>query len=160
MVKEDVILTSEEFKAIYNAKTYLWYEIQRLESTLSDSVLEALNNVRKLLEKGTARARKELDDEEERRRRHFDEVREEYKLRSSIWSIYEVDVIHRIHDYPKACTLHYEGREYDITHTRTWLDLWKVCDVAIQESSNGDHVFIEAFSVYHDGEILELQTGS
>lgn len=160
MIKEDVILTSEEFKAIYNAKTYLWYEIQRLEGTLSDSMLEELNRVRKLLEKGTARAREELDDEHDRRRRHFEEVGRENKFLSSIWSIYEVDVIYRIHDYPKACILHYEGREYDITHTRTWLCLWKVCNMAIQESSDDNHVFIEAFSVHNDGEILELHTGS
>ena len=153
-----VKLTREEFRDIYNAKCSVHGIIQNMEHVLSETMLNQLRKVYDVLDSSTSRVMDMLDARDDLRRKHYEAVAEEYRFKSSVWSMYEVDNIYDEHPY-KAVHLVYQDSVYDISWCKTWLGLWSVAEEAIKIADDY-HIFIEGFSVQDGGCVLELHTGS
>lgn len=153
----NVVLTEEEFKNAYNARVYLLYAIEDMESMLAAPLLDKLKKVQALLNTALERPLKERDEEHDRRYSHYESYRGD---KGSVWSMYEVAFLEQHHPFYTATDLEYQGLSKDISHCKTWLDLWEVADELMTESEDGHHIFIEGFHPVKDGTVLELQTGS
>ena len=95
----------------------------------------------------------------------------------SVWSMWTTDEWQDMEDVsgiPEGTVIRYlsiwgdRGKEsYSTVEGKTWLDVWKACDRAIEKSGDAHHIFIEALSSLtierEDGTVekfLELTTGS
>lgn len=155
---ETVTLTRAEWRDIWNARCSLSSIIYRLEDVLAKELLVDLRKVQNQILNAQTRAQKEMDEENDRRRKHY----EFYALPNSTWSMYEVENLESKLPY-SATYMEYQDIVRDITHCKTWLDLWEVADELIYESGSASfdhHVFIEGFHPVKDGLVLKLQTGS
>lgn len=148
----NVTLTAEEFKNLHNA---LW----RLGNIQDPIVEEQVSIIRGALE---GAYQQELEDSD-RRYAHYDSVREKLGM-NAIWSMYEVDDLNAKHPYVGADMLIYTDHSGKVKYIGrsiegdTWLDLYRAADLAITDSGDDHHIFIEAFT--QQGSTLKLSTGS
>lgn len=155
-----VTLTAEEFKNLHNA---LW----RLGTLQDPRVEEQVSIIRDAL---AGAYQQELEDSD-RRYAHYNGVREKLGM-NAIWSMYEVDDLEAKHDFSGVSWLVYREHSGKCSVWReitgdTWLDLYRAADLAMADSEDQHHVFIEHFSrqgtMELDGRpelVLELHTGS
>ena len=88
---------------------------------------------------------------------------------ASIWSTYDVQDFDAPHPYPSDVILQYRShwgtekqqeRQYPVMGA-TWLDLWRAADLAIRDSGDQHHMFIEQFMMdARDTTVVYLITGS
>lgn len=148
----DVTLTAEEFKNLHNA---LW----RLGNIQDPMVEEQVSIIRSALEGAYAQEGEAFD----RKMNHFSEMAAEHGL-TSTWSIYEIDDLNAKHPYVGADMLIYTDHSGKVKYIGrsiegdTWLDLYRAADLAIADSGDDHHIFIEAFT--QEGSTLRLSTGS
>lgn len=162
MKMPDVVLTDKEFIQAWNAELALRHEIDQMEEMLARPIIERLRKAQNQMRNALARAMKARDDEQDNRRKHYESMQKILKV-GSIWSMYEVAYLEDKLPY-NATDLEYQGLSKDISHCKTWLDLWEVADELMTESGDDHHIFIEGFhevdSGTGTGKVLELQTGS
>lgn len=87
----------------------------------------------------------------------FDKIREANGFRS-IWSIYEVDDINAVFGYVEG--VEYEGCNKHVGKEVTWLELWQIAELLIEESGDSHHIFIENFAKKDNEHLHRLITGS
>lgn len=162
MKMPDIMLTDKEFIQVWNAELGLRHEIDKMEEVLAKPTIQRLRQIQNLIRNALARPMKERDDESDRRSRHYKRMQEILKV-GSIWSMYEVEYLEDKLPY-NATDLEYQGHSMDISHCKTWIDLWEVADELMIKSGDRHHIFIEGFHEVDSGtgagKVLELQTGS
>ena len=162
----EVTLTANEFKTIHNAVCDLDSLVHRLEEVLKPDLYEKLIKARNSIRTGLAGAYEQDDKVFSRRSRHFDSVSAELGVRSSEWSMYEVDNMSDRHSFEGADRVVYKDHWGDkpvscSINGLTWAALWVAADACIRDSGDQHHVYIEQFTRDSaDPRTLILSTGS
>jgi hypothetical protein len=161
---QTVTLQAEDFKTIHNALCELREVERRLNEVISEQMVQRLHRVIQGFESGLADAYRQDNAVFESKMDYFDSFKTENGLRA-IWSLYELPVHCFIqpHPYPSDAFIVYtqhwgEGRKHYPVLGTTWGDVYRAADLAIRESGDGHHIFIEGFEVV--GNELHLSTGS
>ena len=144
-----VTLTAEEFKKIHNALCFAH----------SDGIQKTVETIREAL----AGAYQQDEAQWDRRFAYCNNI----KLHNgfdAIWSAQDVD-FDQPHPFASDAVIVYQAhwgavkdRHYPITGP-TWLDVYRAADLAMRESGDNHHVFIEGFSPQSDNTV-QLHTGS
>lgn len=123
---------------------------------------EALDHIRSAL----APAYKQDNDNFDRQHEYYNKIKNLHGF-ASTWSIYSVDDFDAPHPFVSHVFVKYtdhwgdnKHRHYPVAGT-TWLDVWHAADLALHDSGDNHHVFIEGFSQdKSDHNLIHLQTGS
>ena len=157
-------LTREEWSQIHNAVCRAESMYESVFDVLKNGpeMREVLNGIRQSLAPAYQQDTEQFD-------RQFDLYRHVQDTHgfTSIWSMYDVQEFSAPHPYPSDVFIKYrdhwgdnEDRHYPVNGP-TWLDVWRAADLAIQESGDNHHAFIEGFRQdSRDATIIYLQTGS
>lgn len=158
-------LTAEEFKTVHNTLCELREIEMRLNEVLSADMVARLHRVVKGFESGLAGAYAQDTAEFDSKMDYFSEFKAENGL-TSIWSLFELPVhcFLQNHPYPSDSFIVYtqhwgEGRKHYPVLGPTWGDVYRAADLAIRESGDSHHIFIEGFKVKNGNE-LHMYTGS
>lgn len=160
---QTVTLAAEDFKTIHNTLCELRGLVERM--THSMIKIDDVQQIVESFESGLADAYGQDNDVFEAKMDYFSEFKSENSL-ASIWSIYELDLgcFDLPHPYPSHSFVIYAnhwGKRKDTHYPvlgSTWGDVYRAADLAIRESGDSHHVFIEGFEVR--GNQLHLVTGS
>ena len=157
---QSVTLYAEDFRTVHNTLCELRH------MTLRNTV--DINEIKEIVakfERGLESAYKQDSEAFDRLHDYYSEFKKDNGL-GSIWSIYELPVHGFIlnHIYPSDAFVVYrdhwgdnEDMHYPVLGP-TWGDVYRAADLAIRNSGDEHHVFIEGFRV--KGNELILQTGS
>jgi hypothetical protein len=160
---ERVTLSGQDFKTIHNTLCDLRNIVQRMERSMIK--IDEFERIIEGFEQGLSDAYAQDDSIFDRKHDYYMEFRRENGL-GSIWSIYELPVHGFIlnHIYPSDAFVVYrdhwgdnEDMHYPVLGP-TWGDVYRAADLAIRNSGDEHHVFIEGFQV--KGNELRLTTGS
>ena len=141
-------LTAEEFKVIHNALCY----------ARADNVEETVSTIRGALARAYSEENRTFDGKMD----HFTEVQQSEGF-VSVWSDYDVVDMYSAHPYPADAVVVYDT--YDSEPVRSpvrgaaWRDVYRAADIAIRESGDRHHIFIEKFDLKNGNE-LHMWTGS
>lgn len=161
-------LTAEEFKTVHNALCELREIEMRLNTVLSADMVDRLHRVVKSFESGLTSAYAQDNAEFDSKMDYFSGFKAENGLQS-IWSLFELPVhgFLQNHPYPSDAFVVYRDhwgdgpaltKHYPVMGP-TWGDVYRAADLAIKESGDGHHCFIEGFRVKNGNE-LHMYTGS
>lgn len=156
-MKDNVVLTYDEFRDISNARIELYHTVDRLEDILSPHLVQRLRKNVNLIAKALSRIHGELDAETERRSTYYDGIRDKYGF-TTIWSNYDILNMYDPHPYTSCMWMSYQGDVALIGETKNWVDLWQKAEMLVKQSGDLHHIFIESFEV--KGDSLVLHTGS
>jgi len=157
---QSVTLYAEDFRTVHNTLCELRH------MTLRNAV--DINEIKEIVakfERGLESAYKQDSEAFDRLHDYYSEFKKDNRL-GSIWSIYELPVHGFMlnHIYPSDAFVVYrdhwgdnEDMHYPVMGP-TWGDVYRAADLAIRNSGDEHHVFIEGFRV--KGNELILQTGS
>lgn len=156
-----VQLTGEDFSNIHNGKCYLHGAIQRLEGVVNEKVVNELQRVYDLLEKGLqgAYAQEEAADKIREAAIQAVDAKHDFK---SVWSMENYDFAGKVEPTPKYIRYtSYRGQAPISVGVNgdTWLEMWLAADAAIRYGGDENHIFIEDLKHVGDG-VYELYTGS
>jgi hypothetical protein len=163
---ETVILRGEDFKTVHNTLCELRSVQQRLTGVISNELADHLHMVVKGFDAGLANAYEQEHSVFNSKMKYYDSFKTENKLRST-WSIYELPIHGFLEDHPYPSdafviyTQHWgenENKHYPVQGA-SWGDLYRAADLAIRNSGDDHHCFIERFSLKNGNE-LHLSTGS
>jgi len=163
---ETVTLRAEDFKTVHNTLCELRSVQERLTGVISNELADRLHSVIKGFDAGLADAYAQDNAAFERKHDHYEFIGLKAGIRVSRWSIYEVEDLEAEHPYKGAERICYRDHWGDAPVFREikgprWRDLWKAADLAIEDSGDQHHIFIESFvaSTQQPG-TLRLTTGS
>jgi hypothetical protein len=159
---ETVTLRAEDFKTVHNTLCELRGLVERMTHSMikiddvQDIITKFEHGLRDAYEQDEASFNEKMD--------YFSEFQSANGLRS-IWSMFELDVgcFDESHPYLSDAFIVYtqhwgKGRKHYPVLGTTWGDVYRAADLAIRESGDAHHIFIEAFDV--QGNELHLSTGS
>jgi hypothetical protein len=158
---QTVTLQAEDFKTIHNTLC----ELRSITDRCSDKIAAQLNPIIQSFEAGLKDAYEQDDAIFSSKMDYFHRFKEMNGL-SAIWSVYELDVhgFLQAHPYSSDAFVVYRNhwgenkdRHYPVLGT-TWGDVYRAADLAIRESGDDHHIFIEGFEVR--GNELHMYTGS
>ncbi len=162
---ETVTLRGEDFSKVHNTLCELRTVEQELCGVINDGLLARLHGVIKGFEAGLANAYEQDNASFDEKMDYYGEFKSNNGLRS-IWSIFKLPVhgFLKDHPYPSDAFVVYtqhwgEGRKHYPVQGTTWADLYRAADLAIRESGDDHHIFIEHFEL-RNGNELHLSTGS
>jgi hypothetical protein len=162
---QTVTLKGEDFRTVHNTLCELRNVEQDLCGIINDALLGRLHAAIKGFEEGLADAYAQDNEQFESKMDYYSSFKSDNGLRS-IWSIYELPIhgFLRDHPYPSDAFIVYtqhwgEGRKHYPVQGTTWADLYRAADLAIRESGDDHHIFIEHFELKNGNE-LHLVTGS
>lgn len=155
-------LSAEDFSKIHNGKCELHFAIQALEGVVVQPLIDRLKKAEEQIKAGLAAAYAEEDRIFHLRRKTYEQVAERLGLRHSEWSMFEVENMDEV-PYPEATTLKYDGgfgsaQQVSFGAPASWASLWQAADLAIRQSGDTHHTFIESLTLV-DG-VVVLSTGS
>ena len=156
---ETVTLSGNDFKTIHNTLCDLRNVVQRMERSLIK--VEEFERIIEGFEKGLRNAYDQDEDAFDRKMEYYTEFKRENGL-NAVWSIYDLEEHGFLFNHPweGASVLVYQNTTVKIQGP-TWADLYRAADLAIEESDDYHHIFIEGFSRYgQDNSMLQLTTGS
>ena len=157
-------LTRDEWNQVHNALCQAESMCRNVFDVLKNGpeLREALDGIRRSLAPAYQQDTEQFD-------RQFDLYRHVQDTHgfASTWSMYDVTDFDAPHPFRSDVFVKYrdhwgnnEDRHYPVQGT-TWLDIWRAADLAIQESGDGHHAFIEGFRQDpRDPTKIYLQTGS
>lgn len=156
-------LTADEFRTVHNALCELRSVYQSLQGVVREPITDKMAAAIRQVEEGLKGAYVQDNTAFERKHGYYSQVRDEMKFRST-WSIYEIDDFYTPHPYPSDSFVVYTnhwgaGRKHYPVMGPQWIDVWAAADLAVQESGDGHHVFIENF-ILENGNELHMSTGS
>lgn len=141
-------LTADEFKVIHNALCF----------ARSDNVEDTVATIRGALARAYADENRIFDGKMD----HFSSVQESEGF-ISVWSDYDVTDMDSAHPYPADSVVVYDTYESEPVRSpvrgASWRDLYRAADLAIRESGDRHHIFIEGFRL-ENGNELHMWTGS
>lgn len=162
---QTVTLHAEDFKTVHNTLCELREIEMRLNGVLNSEMVDRLHRVVKGFESGLKNAYEQDNAEFDRKMDYFREFQRENGL-ASIWSLFELPVhcFLQNHPYPSDAFIVYtqhwgEGRKHYPVLGPTWGDVYRAADLAVRESGDGHHIFIEGFDLKNGNE-LHMGTGS
>ena len=153
---QTVTLQAEDFKTIHNTLCEL-RTMSRASVELQKLVEQFEEGLKDAYEQDNAIFSSKMD--------YFHSFKEMNGL-ESIWSVYELDVhgFLQAHPFPSDAFVVYRNhwgkntdKHYPVSGT-TWGDVYRAADLAIRESGDAHHIFIEGFEV--KGNELHMYTGS
>jgi hypothetical protein len=162
---ETVTLRGEDFRTVHNTLCELRTVQQRLTGVISNDLADQLQGVIRGFESGLADAYSQDNAQFDSKMAYYNRFKEANGLKS-IWSIYELPLhgFLQDHPYPSDAFVVYrdhwgdnEDMHYPVLGP-TWGDVYRAADLAIRNSGDEHHVFIEGFQV--KGNELRLSTGS
>ena len=162
---QTVTLAAEDFKTIHNTLCELRSVQERITGVVNTDIADRIHSVIKGFELGLKDAYEQDNAVFESKMDYFDSFKTANALRT-IWSIYELplDCFAQPHPYPSDAFVVYrehwgenKDKHYPVLGT-TWGDVYRAADLAIRESGDGHHIFIEHFEVR--GNELHMYTGS
>jgi hypothetical protein len=163
---ETVTLQGKDFRTVHNTLCELRALQEQLTGVISDSIAGRLHSVIKGFEAGLADAYAQDNNVFDLKMDYYSEFKADNKL-ASIWSMFELPVhgFLQPHPYPSDAFIVYtqhwgEGnkdKHYPVLGS-TWGDVYRAADLAVRESGDSHHVFIEGFEV--KGNELHMSTGS
>ena len=156
---ETVTLRGEDFKTIHNTLCDLRSLVQRMETSMIKT--QEFDRIIEGLEMGLKDAYEQDNDQFDSKMAYYREFQRDNGL-ETVWSIYELPEggFFDLHPWQGASVLVY-GRTTVKIQGPTWADLYRAADLAIEESGDDHHCFIEGFAPYGtDNSMLELTTGS
>ncbi len=167
---ETVVLKAEDFKTVHNTLCELREVEQRLNTVISEQMVQQLHRVIKGFEQGLADAYAQDSAQFERKMDAFHLAQNVHGFKT-IWSLFEVEDLEQQHPFVNAreiCYRDHWGEEpvYETIKTEgrghgTWMDLWAAADRCIRRSGDDHHIFIESFQPVADQpHQLRLTTGS
>jgi hypothetical protein len=148
-VNTSVTLTAEEFKKIHNALCF----------AQADGIQKTVETIREALAGAYQQDEAQWD-------QHYADCENVKTLNGfdAIWSAEHVD-FDQPHPFASDAVIVYQAHWGDIKDRHypiagpTWLDVYRAADLAMRESGDGHHVFIEGFSPQSDNTV-QLHTGS
>jgi hypothetical protein len=153
---ETVTLQGKDFSVLHNT---LW-ELDNIDNPRVKALVERIRTV-------ALKDAYEQDNEAfDRKMDYYSAFKDDNGLRS-IWSIFELPVhgFASSHPYPSDSFVvyndhwgHMKGKHYPVQGT-TWGDVYRAADLAIRESGDEHHIFIELFTLKNGNE-LHMITGS
>ena len=152
----DVTLKGKDFSTIHTALC----DLRIFADKLSRADAQELHGIGAEFEDGLRDAWRQDNDHLDQRMGNWHGVQDQSGLRS-IWSIYSVASCNDPHPHSGARELMY-NRHWGAEPVKvsiqgnTYLDLYRAADVAIAQSGDRHHVFIEDFQDLGEG-VLELQ---
>jgi len=161
---QTVTLQAEDFKTIHNTLC----ELRGLAQGMNHRMVkvEEVERIIESFEQGLADAYRQDEDSFGEKMDYFREFQADNDLQA-IWSLYELPVhcFLQPHPYPSDAFVVYrdhwgdgaKDKHYPVLGT-TWGDVYRAADLAIRESGDGHHIFIEGFNV--KGNELHMYTGS
>lgn len=159
---ETVTLRGEDFRTVHNTLC----DLRSLVEQMTHSMIK-IDDVQRIIEgfeAGLKDAYEQDNSAFDAKMDYYGEFKSENGLRS-IWSMYELPVHGFLekHPYPSDSFVCYtdhwgDGRKHYPVMGPTWGDVYRAADLAIRESGDDHHIFIEAFRV--KGNELHLSTGS
>lgn len=158
------IITAKDFSTIHNALCELDSVANSLENVINPVLLKKLINVRDNMRAALRDAYDQDHAEYTKKSDHYQQVGNLLGLRS-VWSNYDVVNLWSAHPYNGATHVTYENHWGKNSVTiriigDTWADLWRAADLAIRDSSDDHHIFIEDFNFDTEAKTLQLHTGS
>jgi hypothetical protein len=156
---ETVTLRGEDFKTLHNTLCDLRGLVQRMETSMIKT--QEFDRIIEGLEMGLKDAYEQDNDQFDSKMAYYREFQRDNGL-ETVWSIYELPEggFFDLHPWQGASVLVY-GRTTVKIQGPTWADLYRAADLAIEESGDDHHCFIEGFAPYGtDNSMLELTTGS
>lgn len=156
-------ITAEEFRTVHNALCELRSVYHSLHSVVREPITDKMNAAIHKIEEGLKGAYEQDNAAFERKHAYYRQVQKEKQFLST-WSMYEVDDLHAPHPFPADSFVIYRdhwgtGRKHYPVLGSQWVDVWAAADLAIRESGDEHHVFIENF-ILEDGNGLLMSTGS
>jgi hypothetical protein len=161
---QTVTLAAEDFKTIHNTLCELRGLAQRMEQSMVK-----IGEVERIIESFEAGLKDAYDQDNaqfESKMDYFSEFKAANGLQA-IWSLYELSLqgFEEAHPYPSDAFIVYtqhwgdgaKDRHYPVLGS-TWGDVYRAADLAIRESGDTHHCFIEGFEV--KGLELHMYTGS
>lgn len=160
---ETVTLRGEDFKTIHNTLC----ELRSLAERMTHSMIKIddVQNIITKFEYGLKDAYAQDNATFDEKLDYYSEFKRENGLRA-IWSMYELPVhgFLQPHPYPSDAFVVYtqhwgdnKSKHYPVLGT-TWADVYRAADLAIRESGDDHHMFVEGFEVR--GNSLYMYTGS
>lgn len=159
-----VTLTADEFRRLHNGLCELDSMVQKLADNnvhQSQALADILQTLRDSLSGAYAQESRDFD----AKNQHYEQVRASLGL-SAVWSMYEVGDMDQPHAFQGALQVAYldhwgDKPVYVQIHGPLWRDLYAAADMAIRDSGDTHHVFVEAFRVNkQQPRQLLLTTGS
>ena len=158
---QTVTLHSEDFKTVHNTLC----ELRSIVGDMQQSMVKVgrLEAVIQSFEQGLADAYRQDSEAFDHKHDYYTSVRQEMKFRS-IWSMFEIDDFYTPHPFPSDSFVVYDqhwgdGRKHYPVMGPNWIDLWSAADLAIRESGDDHHIFVEGFRLKNGNE-LHMGTGS
>lgn len=162
---QTVTLQAEDFKTIHNTLCELRSVQERITGVVNNEIADRIHRVIKGFEAGLKDAYAQDDAIFSSKMDYYHNFKSTNGLRA-IWSVYELPVhgFLQDHPYPADSFVVYvdhwgEGRKHYPVQGPTWGDVYRAADLAIRESGDDHHVFIEHFTL-ENGNELRLSTGS
>jgi len=156
---ETVTLRGEDFKTLHNTLCDLRGLVQRMETSMIKT--QEFDRIIEGFQMGLKGAYAQDNDQFDRKMAYYGEFQQDNGLRA-IWSIFELEEHEFLFNHPwEGASVLVYGRTTVKIQGPTWGDLYRAADVAIEESGDDHHCFIEGFGKYAtDNSMLELTTGS
>lgn len=162
---ETVTLRGEDFKTIHNTLCELRSVQERITGVVSNDIADSIHKIIKGFEAGLKDAYEQDEATFDDKMEYYSEFRGSNLLRS-IWSVYELPLhgFAKAHPFPSDAFIVYKDHWGDNKDTHypvmgdSWGDVYRAADLAIRESGDEHHIFIEGFDV--KGNELRLYTGS
>jgi len=156
---ETVTLRGEDFKIIHNTLCDLRNLVSRMERSMIKT--NEFDRIIEGFQMGLADAYEQDGSAFDRKTDYYNQFREDNGLKA-IWSIFELEEHGFLYNHPwEGASVLVYGRNTVKIQGPTWADLYRAADVAIEESGDDHHCFIEGFGKYAtDNSMLELTTGS
>lgn len=153
---QTVTLDSEDFRVIHNTLCDLRSLARGMERRMIK--IEEVEGIIQQFEQGLANAYAQDDDIFDRKCNYYRQFACDNQL-DSVWSLFELPMhgFLNTHPYPSDSFVVYCGRHYPVQGP-LWGDVYRAADLAIQQSGDQHHVFIEGFDA--KGNELHMYTGS
>ncbi len=161
----EAVLTKEDFSKVHNARCELHAILQTMDGVIHPKIHERLQKAFDLLTEGLTSAYEAEDVAFSRISSHHTDIGEKNGF-SSIWSIDHVQDLTANHPFSERTILSYKDhwgkKEVRVAiEGPTWVDLWRAADIAIKQSGDNHHIFIEHFVTHRfEASTIELGTGS
>lgn len=162
---QTVTVHAQDFKTIHNTLCDLRDIEMQLNEVLRPDMVDRLHRVIKNFEAGLKDAYAQDEAAFDAKMDYFGEFKGANGL-MSIWSMFELPVncFLQNHPYPSDAFVCYaehwgKGRKHYPVLGPTWGDVYRAADLAIRESGDNHHIFIEGFDVKNGNE-LHMFTGS
>lgn len=154
---QTVTLSGEDFKTIHNTLCDLRSIVQRMDQSIIK--VDEFERIIEGFESGLADAYTQDEIAFDDKMDYFRAYQIEHGF-ASIWSMYELPVhgFLQNHPYPSDAFVYY-GRGHVPVIGPTWGDVYRAADLAIRNSGDMHHCFIEGFRVKNGNE-LHMYTGS